>query len=74
MTTFSPDDNISYEQLLIYYEETPKDFFWKHYQRIGNKHPYTFKVSYKFRKGIGHGFEKFYVESTMMEKIMRKEV
>lgn len=63
-----------YPEHLIYYDQVPKNFFWKHLWRIGKNHPDSFKIDYQRIKGFGYLYERFYVESKLHYKILNKEI
>ncbi len=73
-TTNSPsDDNIYYDQLIVYFDVIPEPYWKTLWLKYGKKHQMAFKCSYYFDGDFEHFKETWFIESTLFTKITKGE-
>ncbi len=65
--------NIDHEHLLAYFHQVSHTFWIRHWKDKAKYHNDSFKVSYNFKKGFGHGMELWYIEENLLDDINKKE-
>ncbi len=64
---------VTYEQLLAYYKQVPHNFWMRHWKHKNKYHSDSFKMSYNYKEGFGHGWECWFIEEHLLEDINKKE-